>query len=78
MHIQKDNGMRVLGARECDQVGGGRFTMGPVSPEPPITAIIPLPGGSPSLSFTGSPSAALTIPKPGGQTAPHVGPFPVQ
>jgi hypothetical protein len=77
MHSHEHSGMRVLGERECDQVNGSHILMGPVSPEPPITPIIPLSGGSPMLTFTGSPSATLTIPKPPGPTAPHVGPFPV-
>lgn len=69
--------IRDLTDNELDRVCGGQIVMGPISPEPPITPIIPLSGGSPTLSFTGSPSAILTVPKPQGPTAPHVGPFPV-
>lgn len=68
--------IRELSAIELDQVSGGQIVIGPISPEPPIPPIV-LSNGSPILSFSGSPSAILTVPKPTAPFPPHVGPFPI-
>lgn len=63
------SGMRILGACECDQVGGGLIIEGPTAPEPPITPVQPI---SPVVPYNGSP-AVLTVvtlrqpPAPGSQ-----------